>query len=891
MSRSAIQTYIDDNLDTNGVQGITGAELHSLLSSLATEAVIKNEVGDVDGVGIEWSSSKLQLKDLGVITAKIADGAVTLAKQADLAQARIVGRASGAGTGVPTALTASDVSTILGLAAVATSGSASDLGTGTLPIARIADGAVTLAKQADLAQARIVGRASGAGTGVPTALTASDVSTILGLAAVATSGSASDLGTGTLPIARIADGAVTLAKQADLAQARIVGRASGAGTGVPTALTASDVSTILGLAAVATSGSASDLGTGTLPIARIADGAVTLAKQADLAQARIVGRASGAGTGVPTALTASDVSTILGLGAFATSTDLANATGTLAVARIAAGTITYAKINDATALSVLGRSANTSGVLADIVGADGQVLRVSGTVLGFGTIATAGIADAAVTLAKQANLAQATVIGRASGAGTGVPTALTASDVSTILGLGAFATSTDLANATGTLAIARIADASITAAKFENQTGLSVWGRSANSSGVGAAIVGSDGQVLRVSGTVLGFGTLASENLDQTVDTHNTDYTFVLTDAGKTLLHTQNGVEHIYTIPPNSSVAFAIGSRVRIAVTGSGIVDIAQGSGVSLATAGGSAASTTPKIGGSQWLELVKVATNTWLCNTLLNKNTFMGNNNATDAAAAESLSVAEAITLLGLATVATSGDAGDLTGTLAAARIAANSLPLGKLATIADQRILGNVAGSTTDVIALTAAQVAVMIGGSFADITMTNPLTMAGTVLSSTATLTRLRTATVDGTDNSALSLFSTGQTGAAIARTRGAGLILYGNEHANTGDVELTAGEAGNVKLLGQNIDNIFFGSKTYDPPSTATAASWQTTVTVTGAVVGDLCKASHSQITTQKWILGAQVSSNDTVTVTGFNNTGGTVDLASGTLRVMVLGAPS
>jgi hypothetical protein len=44
----------------------------------------------------------------------IDNAAVTLAKMADLAEARIIGRASGAGTGVPTALTAAQVSTILG---------------------------------------------------------------------------------------------------------------------------------------------------------------------------------------------------------------------------------------------------------------------------------------------------------------------------------------------------------------------------------------------------------------------------------------------------------------------------------------------------------------------------------------------------------------------------------------------------------------------------------------------------------------------------------------------------------------------------------------------------------------------------------------------------------
>jgi hypothetical protein len=46
-------------------------------------------------------------------TLKVKDAGITLAKQADLAQATMVGRPSGAGTGVPTALTANQVSTVL----------------------------------------------------------------------------------------------------------------------------------------------------------------------------------------------------------------------------------------------------------------------------------------------------------------------------------------------------------------------------------------------------------------------------------------------------------------------------------------------------------------------------------------------------------------------------------------------------------------------------------------------------------------------------------------------------------------------------------------------------------------------------------------------------------
>lgn len=50
------------------------------------------------------------------------------------------------------------------------------------------------------------------------------------------------------------------------------------------------------------------------------------------------------------------------------------------------------------ALSVIGRSANSTGDAADIAAAnDGEVLRRSGTSIGFGTIVTAGIGDGQVT--------------------------------------------------------------------------------------------------------------------------------------------------------------------------------------------------------------------------------------------------------------------------------------------------------------------------------------------------------------------------------------------------------------------------------------------------------------------------------------------------------------
>ena len=73
----------------------------------------------------------------------------------------------------------------------------------------------------------------------------------------------------------------------------------------------------------------------------------------------------------------------------------------------------------------------------------------------------------------------------------------------------------------------------------------------------------------------------------------------------------------------------------------------------------------------------------------------------------------------------------------------------------------------------------------------------------------------------------------------------------------------------------------GSKTYDPPNLAAGASTSTTVTVTGAVLGQPAQACFS-LDTAGVALAAMVTAADTVTVILTNTTGGAVDLASGTL---------
>lgn len=75
----------------------------------------------------------------------------------------------------------------------------------------------------------------------------------------------------------------------------------------------------------------------------------------------------------------------------------------------------------------------------------------------------------------------------------------------------------------------------------------------------------------------------------------------------------------------------------------------------------------------------------------------------------------------------------------------------------------------------------------------------------------------------------------------------------------------------------------GSATYNPPSIAAAASATTTITVTGAALGDQYVASFS-LSLAGLVLTAYVSAADTVTAVFFNPTAGAIDLASGTLRV-------
>lgn len=140
------------------------------------------------------------------------------------------------------------------------------------------------------------------------------------------------------------------------------------------------------------------------------------------------------GTAITQADTGTVTNTLIADGAV-TSAKIAD--GTIVDADISASAnIAASKLYQSLGLSVLGRPANTGGSTTSIqAAADGDVLRRSGTTLGFGQITTAGISDGAVTSAKIADgtIVNADISGSAAISPSKIQgTAITAADNGTV---------------------------------------------------------------------------------------------------------------------------------------------------------------------------------------------------------------------------------------------------------------------------------------------------------------------------------------------------------------------------------------------------------------------------------------------------------------------------
>jgi hypothetical protein len=324
------------------------------------------------------------------------------------AQQTVIGNTSGTNTGDQTITLTGDVT-----------GS----GTGSFA-ATIANDAVTNAKLANMATATIKGRTT-AGSGDPEDLTGTQATTLLDTFTSSLKGLAPASGGGTSNFLRadgtwaapsggggggVSDGdkgditvsssgtvwtvdtqAITYAKIQNVSNTnRLLGRST-AGAGVIEEITVGGDLTQTGSSFT------------------IANDAVTFAKMQNSAAAglSVIGRSTNSAGDFAEINAGTDGHVLRRAGT-------AVGFGTLASGAFANNTVSRAALANATALSVIGRSANSSGAPADIAAAnDGEVLRRSGTTLGFGTIATAGIADNAVTYAKIQDVTANSVLARA----------------------------------------------------------------------------------------------------------------------------------------------------------------------------------------------------------------------------------------------------------------------------------------------------------------------------------------------------------------------------------------------------------------------------------------------------------------------------------------------
>lgn len=91
----------------------------------------------------------------------------------------------------------------------------------------------------------------------------------------------------------------------------------------------------------------------------------------------------------------------------------------------------------------------------------------------------------------------------------------------------------------------------------------------------------------------------------------NGSYTFALSDAGKSVI-TSTASGDTYTIPPNASVAFPVGTAITVVNRSSDALTIARGAGVSLYL-GGTTTDANRTLTGVGFCVLYKSSTNEWI--------------------------------------------------------------------------------------------------------------------------------------------------------------------------------------------------------------------------------------------------------------------------------------
>ncbi len=192
------------------------------------------------------------------------------------------------------------------------------------------------------------------------------------------------------------------------------------------------------------------------------------------------------------------------------------------------------------------------------------------------------------------------------------PTAITVADTTdTSCSVALFESATgDLAPKTDGGAPYNAGTGTLTATAFSGALTGNVTG---NCSGTAATVTGAAQSAITSVGTltsvtVTGAVTAGSVVAPLAINAQTgTTYTFVAGDASK-LVTANNGSAQTYTVPPNSGVAFDVGTAITIIGIGAGKVTLAQGSGVTI----NSKDSDKAIDGQHASVTIIKTATDTW---------------------------------------------------------------------------------------------------------------------------------------------------------------------------------------------------------------------------------------------------------------------------------------
>lgn len=321
--------------------GDVTASADSNATTIANDAVTYAKIQNVSATDKLLGRATAGAGDVEEITCTAF--ARTILDDADAAAVRTT---IGAGTGSGT------VTNVSGTAPIASTG-------GATPAISLNDAGVTFAKIQDLAASTLIGRRSGAGTGVSEGVTiGSGLSMSAGGVLSATGAGVADGDYGDIVVSSsgavwtIDVGVVTLAKMADINTQRIIGRGT-AGTGVPESISLSAPFSITAGAFV--------LNTNATPITAIE----TVNTQ------RILGRGT-AGSGSVEILTISSAFTISG-GQFA----------------LVAGGVTIASLESISANRLLGRNSSSAGSPEQIT------LGTGVSISGAGVLEVSGVTPAA----------------------------------------------------------------------------------------------------------------------------------------------------------------------------------------------------------------------------------------------------------------------------------------------------------------------------------------------------------------------------------------------------------------------------------------------------------------------------------------------------------------